>query len=129
VACTNPAELDGSGGRLHAYLSTAGQTIVGTSPPRPWVIPERPVTTPWVSVPGLLSAKCTSNEHASYLEVTVHGVVSDPRADDITGDLAAAGQVLANWGLHLIDVNLAMGNLMDIVGRQARAYAAAETKR
>ena len=27
-----------------------------------------------------------------------------------------APNVLANWGLHLVDVNLAMGNLVDIVG-------------
>jgi hypothetical protein len=31
--------------------------------------------------------------------------------------------VRANWGLHLVDVNLAMGNLVDIVGQQARVYA------
>ena len=67
AACTNPADLDGSGGKLHAYLSAAGGTITGNSPPRPWVIPERPVPTPWVSVPGLLTAKCSSNEHATYL--------------------------------------------------------------
>jgi hypothetical protein len=56
------------------------------------------------------------------LEVTVHGVAADPRVDDITGDLAVNGQILANWGLHLIDMNLAMGNLVEIVGRQAKAY-------
>ena len=52
-----------------------------------------------------LTARCVSNEHATYLEVTVHGDPADPRIDDITGDLGAPGQVLANWGLHLIDVN------------------------
>jgi hypothetical protein len=36
--------------------------------------------------------------------------------------------VLANWGLHLIDVNLAMGNLVDIVGRQAKTWRAAAGK-
>jgi hypothetical protein len=30
--------------------------------------------------------------------------------------------VLANWGLHLIDVNLAMGNLLDIVAAETQAY-------
>jgi hypothetical protein len=44
--------------------------------------------------------------------------------DDITGDIGAGANVAANWGLHLIDVNLAMGNLVDIVGQQAKAYAA-----
>ena len=38
------------------------------------------------------------------------------------------GQVLANWGLHLIDVNLALGNLVDIVGQQAKAWVAQEEK-
>jgi len=122
AACTNPAALGGGSGELHAYLSTDGRTIVGTTPPKPWVVPERPIDSPWVSVPGLLTARCTSNEHATYLEVTVHGDPADPRTDDIVGDISANGHVLANWGLHLIDVNLAMGNLVEIVGRQAKAW-------
>jgi hypothetical protein len=126
AACTNPAALVNGSGELRAYLDAAGRTIAGTSPPKPWVTPERPIDTPWVSVPGLLTAKCASNDNASgYLEVTVNGNPSDPRTDDITGDLGAAGgNILANWGLHLIDVNLAMGNLIDIVGQQGRAYLA-----
>jgi hypothetical protein len=124
AACTNPAALDGGSGELHSYLSATSRTITGTSQSRPWVVPDRPVATPWVSVPGLLTARCASNEHATYLEVTVHGNPSDPRLDDITGDIAANGQVLANWGLHLIDVNLAMGNLVDIVRQQAKNYVA-----
>jgi hypothetical protein len=67
--------------------------------------------------------QCASNENATYLEVTVHGDPSDPRIDDIGGDLVTAGQLLADWGLHLIDVNLAMGNLVDIVTQQGRAWA------
>ena len=114
------AALGGGTGELRAYLYRDGRTIIGTTPPRPWVVPERPIGTPWVSVPGLLTAACRSNQNATYLEVTVHGDPTDPRTDDIVGDIGANGQVLANWGLHLIDVNLAMGNLVDIVGRQAR---------
>ncbi len=133
AACTNPAALGGGAGQLHAYLSKAGSTIVGTAPPKPWTMStstnsEPPIDTPWVSVPGLLTAKCASNENATYLEVTVHGDPSDPRVDDITGDLMAAGQPLAMWGLHLIDVNLSMGNLVDIVGQQAKAYLAGSRK-
>jgi hypothetical protein len=128
AACTNPAALGGGSGDLHAYLSTGGQTITVTIPPKPWVVPERPIGTPWVSVPGLLTARCTSNDNAAYLEVTVHGDPSDPRTDDITGDISANGQVLANWGLHLVDVNLAMGNLVAIVGRQAGAWGARAAK-
>jgi hypothetical protein len=125
AACTNPAALGGGSSELHAYLDAKGQSIVSTTPLKPWVTPEQPIDTPWVSTPGLLTARCAANDNASgYLEVTVHGDPNDPRVDDIVGDLGQPGNVLANWGLHLIDVNLAMGNLVDIVGQQAKAYAA-----
>jgi hypothetical protein len=124
AACTNPVALGGGSGQLHAYLDATGKTITSAIPAKPWVTPGEAVDTPWVSVPGLLTAKCTSNENASgYLEITVNGNPADPRVDDITGDIGAGTNVLANWGLHLIDVNLAMGDLVDIVGTQAKAYA------
>src|ERR1700693_1645224 len=46
AACTNPAALGGGGGELHPYLSTNGRTIVGTTPPQPWIVPEKPISTP-----------------------------------------------------------------------------------
>jgi hypothetical protein len=123
AACTNPAALAGGSGELHAYLDKTGRTITSNVPPKPWVMPEQPIDTPFVSVPGLLTARCSSNDNASgYLEITVNGNPSDPRADDITGDIAMGTAVLANWGLHLIDVNLAMGNLLDIVAAETRTY-------
>ena len=122
AACTNPAALGGGTGQLHAYFNGDGRTVVGPGPQRPWVSPDRAVETPYVSVPGLLTAECKTNEHASYLEVTVHGNPADPRTDDIGGDLGAGQQIQANWGLHLIDVHLAIGNLVDIVGQQTRTY-------
>jgi hypothetical protein len=77
----------------------------------------------------MLTARCTSNENATYLEVTVHADPAGRRTDDIIGDISANGQVLANWGLHLVDINLALGNLVDIVGRQARAWQAKPGRR
>ena len=125
AACANPAALAGGSGELHAYLGAAGPSLAGSSSaPRPWVTPERPIETPFVSVPGLLTAQCVSNEKGSYLEVTVHGNPKDPRADDIVGDVMTNGQVNASWGLHLIDVQVAMGNLVDTVRQQAKAYLA-----
>jgi DUF3089 family protein len=121
AACTNPAALGGGSAELHAYLDAVGDLIVSKATTL-WVTPERKVETPWVSVPGLITAQCTSNEHASYLEITVHGDPADPRTDNIRGDLAVGAQVLADWGLHLIDVNLGMGNLVDIVKQQSRAW-------
>ena len=124
AACTNPAALGGGSAALHAYLDASGRSIVSATPAIPWVVPERPIDTPWVSVPGLLTAQCTSNEHASYLEITVHGDPADPRTDNIRGDLGVGNQILTDWGLHLIDVNLGMGNLVDIVRNQSRAWRA-----
>jgi hypothetical protein len=118
AACTNPAALGGGSGELHAYLTGRGSTIVGPRRTDPWVASGPPIETPFVSVPGLLSAECTANEHASYLAVAVHGDPDDPRADDISGDLTPP------WGLHLIDVGLAQGNLVEIAGEQGAAWLA-----
>ena len=115
-ACTNPAALGGGSSETHAYLSSGGATIAGPRRTSPWVSSGAAVETPFVSVPGLLSAECTSNEHATYLEITVHGDPSDDRVDDIVGDITP------QWGLHLVDVNLAMGDLVQIVQEQTAAW-------
>ena len=122
--CTNPATLSTGAAPLRAYLSANGRMIaMGGGAPKPWAT-DKTIDTPFVSVPGLLTAECKTNEHATYLEIKVNGDPADPRVDDITGDLGAAGKPLANWGLHLIDVNLAMGNLLDLVEAQSKAYRA-----
>jgi hypothetical protein len=129
AACVNPAALGGGSGELHAYLSASGRSIVGSAAePRPWVTPARPIDTPYVSVPGLLTAQCVANDKGSYLEITVHGNPADPRTDDIAGDVLTNGEVNASWGLHLIDVNVAMGNLVDVVRQQGKAYLASGKK-
>jgi hypothetical protein len=121
AACTNPAALAGGSGQLRAYLTGQGSLIASSAAQKhQWVTDAAAVETPFVSVPGLLSAECASNEHANFLKITVNADPSDPRADDIPGDLGIKPQ--ANWGLHLIDVNLAMGNLLEVVEKQAKAY-------
>jgi hypothetical protein len=121
-ACTNPASLSGGSGELNAYLSTPGSGL-SSRPAGPdfWVKGSK-IDTPFVKVPGLLSAECVANEKGSYLSVTVHGNPADPRTDDISGDVLTNGNVQADWGLHLIDVNLAIGNLIDIVRDQSKVY-------
>ena len=126
AACTNPAALGGGSGPLRAYLTGAGSLVAMPGALKhQWTTGGAAVDTPFVSVPGMLSAKCATNEHANYLELTVQGDPADARADDIPGDLAMLGKPQPNWGMHLVDVNLAMGNLLDIVARQAAAYQAA----
>ncbi|HWJ98186.1 MAG TPA: hypothetical protein VNQ33_08500, partial [Acidimicrobiales bacterium] len=74
------------------------------------------VTTPFVRLPGLVSGACESTGGFHYLAATVHPDPG-PRADDIVGDLTP------QWGLHLVDVNLVMGNLVSDVKAQAKTYA------
>ncbi len=123
AACVNPAALGGGSGALHAYLSASGSLIVGTAPPTQWS-GSATVDTPFVSLPGLLTAECATNENGSFLKIIVNGNPADPRVDDIPGDLRIGPALQANWGLHLVDINLAMGNLLDIVDAQAKAYVA-----
>jgi hypothetical protein len=55
----------------------------------------------------------------------VNGVPADPRTDTIEGDVVGAdGKISEDWGLHLIDANLEMGNLVDVVGAESKAYLA-----
>jgi len=49
---------------------------------------------------------------------SVQNRMPPPKRHIVATPVAAAGQVVASWGLHLVDVNLAMGNLVDIVGQQ-----------
>jgi len=127
AACTNPAALAGGSAELHSYLPSGdGSSIVRSvsSTQPPWVTPPQPIHTPFVSVPGMLTAECLSNEHGSYLAVTIHDDPAGARAHDIGGDLVVNGTILPDWGLHLIDVNLTIGNLIDVVSQQAKAYLA-----
>jgi pimeloyl-ACP methyl ester carboxylesterase len=124
AACVNPAALGGGSGATHSYLSSGNRMIVQSeaSAPFEWVKGGKPVTSPFVSVPGLITAECTHAGDSNVLSITVHGDPKDPRADDIRGDVVIGGQVQANWGLHLIDMGLFMGNFQDIVRSETRAY-------
>jgi hypothetical protein len=130
AVCANPAALGGGSGLLNAYLS-AGRISTGSDGPREpfdWTMPPKPIETAFVKVPGLLSAACVADEHGSYLAVTVHPTPGGARTNDISGDVVVNGQVLEDWGLHLIDANLTMGNLVAIVGDETKAYLAARKK-
>jgi len=124
AACVNPAALVGRS-ELHAYLSNAANIASSAAPTPEWVKGKPAPTTPFVSLPGLISGKCVSKDGFNYLEARVNADPADPRTDTINGDVTGPGGVIAkDWGLHLIDVNIAMGDLVDVVGQQSKAYAA-----
>ena len=81
-------------------------------------VPSAPLTTPFFTMPGLVAGTCTPGDGLQYLEISVLADPTDARADDIGGDF------LAGWGLHLIDVNLAMGDIIDSAAARAAAWAA-----
>ncbi len=114
AACSNPANLSGEKGELHAYLAAAGN-----GHDRAGWAKGVTVDTPFVSVPGLLSARCVKSGEFSYLAVAVNADPADPRIDALK-----PGAVTPDWGLHLVDVNIAMGNLVELVESQGKAYLA-----
>lgn len=128
AACVNPAALvhgkpEGQVD-LHAYLASSGNLLGSSEEPEPWVKGGPDVTTPFVSVPGLLTGECVRKGGFHYLAVTVKADPADPRTDTIAGDVVQGGVIAKDWGLHLIDVNLAMGDLVKLVERQGAAWIA-----
>jgi hypothetical protein len=112
VVCVNPTLLvqGKHAGLLVAYASTTPFP----GPLAPFVqVPSAP--TPWVGAPGQYSAQCERAAGATWLQVTPAGPPGDPRepVKETLGPL---------WGTHLADVNLALGNLVGLVGVQSLVY-------
>ena len=121
AACVNPAALGGGRAVTDAIFTTAGAGA--SSAPQPsWSSVGPAPTTPFVKVPGLISAECVQGGGFSYLAVTVNADPKDPRTDTITGDVVANGAILKDWGLHLLDMPVTMGNLVELADKQAQAW-------
>lgn len=123
IACVNPAAPGGGEAPLHSYLTT--DSLMGGPVPE-WTTDGRKVETPFASVPGLLTGECVSNDRGQYLTIRIKADPSDPRTDDITGDIYTDGMLNPGMGLHLIDMNLVMGNLLNLARSQSAAWLARE---
>ena len=122
AACTNPASLRGGSAFLHPYFAANGhETIATPGPVLDWVSPSLgvPITTPFVTLPRFVEARCAVTNGFSYLSLIVHGDPADPRIDDIRGDITP------QWGMHLIDASAAMGDLVEVARDQAQHFVAA----
>jgi len=73
------------------------------------------VSTPWVTYPGLYTAQCKTSGGATWLQIKAKQSPGDPRP-------TVAATLGPDWGLHLNDVNLALGNLVQDVARQEAAF-------
>lgn len=113
VLCTNPAALVGA--RLvdpifpskpfaPGTLIATGITLLKITQPMP--------STVWSTDPGSYAAHCSTAGGASVLEVTPLGGAQVPTpSPDPT------------WGLHLLDANIALGDLLSLVSREGQAFA------
>jgi hypothetical protein len=126
VACVNPAAIVGGSGLADAYFAT-GTSALSEQRQIAWARGAT-ITTPFVQVPGLISAECVDADGAQYLALTVHPGPNHARTDQIPGDVIAGGKVSADWGLHLVDVHANMGGLVTALAAQRRKFAAAEAK-
>jgi hypothetical protein len=104
ILCTNPADLAGGTGVLQPYFLTEELAFHGLSK-------TKNVATPWVSYPGEYSAHCENVNGASWLQVDVTAPSTDARP-------AVQQQNGPQYGLHNVDVNIALGNLVDLVRAQ-----------
>ncbi len=122
--CTNPVDLGDEPRITTPYFPTVASTLLMTGGPvlGPFADPDTApeITTPFYTMPGFTEVRCARTPGYEFLEVTVLGDPSDPRADDLTGTLES---LLPGWGLHIVDASVAMGDLVDLVGMQAESFA------
>ena len=124
-ACVNPAAPGGGKSQLKALVPT--RKLLGDRTARAentirWSEQHPTVDTNFVALPGLVSGECKVTNGASYFAVSINADAADPRTDEISGDLVVSGELIADWGLHLIDVNLVLGDLVEMVRLQGEAY-------
>jgi hypothetical protein len=124
-ACVNPASLSGGPGPLDSYFPTRPASIAPGAQPSPEWLKGKTIETAFVTLPGLLTAQCVSTPEFNYLSIHVNADPASPRTSELIGDVVVGGQIQKNWGLHLIDANLTMGNLVDIVRHEGAAWTAA----
>jgi hypothetical protein len=107
IICVNPAAPAGGKAPLDPYLPSLALRFLGGRH-------RLKIKTPWVSFPGEYSARCESSGNATWLQVTHVG------SHDRRPQLTKAGD--AALGLHVLDVNVALGNLVRLVRDQAAAF-------
>jgi hypothetical protein len=116
ASCVNPAAPGGGKAEMDVYQSTG--TIE-------WVKGKK-VETPFVRLPGMVTAECVTRGEYTYLEATVNGSTSDARNNTLVGDVGTPPD--PTWGLHNGDMSVAIGNLVKLIDNQAKAWMKANRK-
>ncbi|MET0342610.1 MAG: DUF3089 domain-containing protein [Polyangiales bacterium] len=111
VACTAPGPLAGNDGRYRgSYFSVSSNnpTFQTTDLPK--------VSTPYLLYRDLFRGRCVNEGGFSYHELVVDPTDDDTRKVPGYRNLRLEG---AGWGLHLVDYNPAVDDLIDAVSQQA----------
>jgi hypothetical protein len=109
AGCVNPAAPEGGAVELHSAFMAGDWALTDRS-----LVP----TTAFMDFPGLLTGECTYENGFSYLEVAIHADPGDPRADDLQG-----ADLTPEWGLHLVDLQVVNGDVVEMVREQIAAHA------
>lgn len=119
VLCTNPAALRGGTATLSTLLPSTpfpGTIGLGVRIMFGGTFPTAP--TPWLQPQDHYQGACVRSNGANVLMIT-------PLAS--ARDLAAVPD--ASWGLHLADGNIALGDLVALVGTQTKGFLKARADR
>jgi hypothetical protein len=113
VLCTNPAALGGGAAPLDAILPSEpfapGSLIAAGIGLLQIPVPQAATT--FIEARDAYSGRCVNEGGASYLEITPQAGAPVPRPSPD-----------ANWGLHLMDGNIALGDLLGVVRAQIARY-------
>jgi len=120
VVCVNPGLLkqDGSVANLLPYAPTTPfPGVLGAGTPVPTA------ATPWVESLGSAAGRCKHENGATWLNIAPSEGLSQHVQEDLAAHNEAPLELAGpEWGLHLYDVNIALGNLVNTVAIQTQAY-------
>ncbi len=106
IMCVDPTSLGGGKSSLEPYIPTVVLAFTGST---------LGATTPWVAFPGGYTARCESSGNAGWLQIGHPAGKADRRPL-----LTRFQQPIL--GLHILDLNIALGNLVELVRDQAAGY-------
>jgi len=113
ILCVNPAAVGGGPAPLDTIFPSAPfapGTSIGIATEAVGV-PRPEVSTTWIEAKGAYSGTCDSSDDADVLQLSSLG--GAPVLNAVPD---------ATWGLHLVDANIALGNAVNLLRRQVKAY-------
>ena len=113
VLCVNPAALAGGAAPLRPYLAT--KSLARGEGSSSLLSSTLDYPTGFVTAENLLSGECRNSGGASWLEIGTTAGAGDSRQLPLQ-------ELSPEWGLHLVDVNVALGDLVALAEQQARAW-------